>query len=212
MLIKVNYSFRLPQSLTLCLLFFQLFTSALPTTSSDHGAAPIIHPRMDFGDDIALDGAIRSQAHNQHAAKADVALLTRRGLAVEPLGSGWEVIYEYFDTYLPKAVVAPIFSKFYGDLMMEVMKVAEDNPLSRLLFQQGLFRLEFSSPANEPIPWQVIYRFANNLLTNTNLGFTSTYNAVYLHQPSGTQIAVRLSLVLDALMGMSSSGSSGSGS
>ena len=212
MLIEVMYLFRSPQSLTLCLLFFEFFSSALPTTSSDHGAAPIIHRRMDFGDENALIGATRNQAHNLHAAKADVASLTRRGLAVEPLGSGWEVIYEYFDTFLPKAVAAPIFSKFYGDLMMEVIRVAEDNPLSRLLFQQGLFRLEFSSPPNEPIPWQVIYRFANNLLTMTNLGFTSTYNAVYWHQPSGTQIAVKLSLVLDAVMGMSSSGSSGSGS
>ena len=211
MLVEVMYSFRLAQ-FTLCLLFFQLFTSALPTASSNHGAAPIIHPRMRFGDANALNRAIRSQAHNQHAAKADVALLARRGLAVEPLGSGWEVIYEYFDTYLPKTVAAPIFSKFYGDLMMEVMRVAEDSPLSRLLFQQGLFRLEFSSPANEPIPWQVIYRFANNLLTITNLGFTSTYNAVYWHQSSGTQISVKLSLVLEAVMGMSSPGSSGSGS
>lgn len=190
----------------------QLFlAAAFPTIPVAQDLAQAVQRVSAISERSAAEETIKRQEERRSLTKDEVTSPLKRGYAMEPLGNGWEVFYEYFDTLLPKQMVAPILSKFYGDLMMEILGFAEKDPLSHIVLQQGALRLQFWSATGETIPWNVLYRFASNLLTITNLGFTSTYDAVYLHKYSDTKIFVQLSLVVDALAGLSSPGpSSGS--
>ena len=211
MLLNTSYSFRQLKLLIFSSLVCQFFANAFPTDSASQRYARVAGSSSDIVEHVAGNEIVDVQAKHQSSSRIEVAPSMRRGLAAEDLGNGWEVIYEYFDTLLPNVMVSPVLSKFYGDIMIKIMDLADTDPLTSFFLSQGLFQLEFWSPTGEPIPWQVVYRFASNLLTMTGMGFTSLYDAVYWHNPSGTKIVVKLTLVLDALMQLSS-GESGESS
>lgn len=196
MLSHVFRSFRLPQSLVLGLLLYQVLTNAFPTSTTDH--------RVEILQSLAADDINRSQLQHLDTRKANVTTLINRDFASELLEGGWEVIYEYFDSLLPSSVTAPLFAKFYGDVMLHVLSVASNTqPCSSFSLTQGLLMLEFYEPSGEGIPWHIVYSFANNLLTMTNMGFTAMYHAVYLHDSTDAKLAVRLRFVTDLARGVS---------
>lgn len=171
-------------------------TNAIPTSTINH--------RTDTRISFTLDDMSSSQLQDLDTREANVTLLISRDFASHLLEGGWEVIYEYFDSLLPSSTTAPLLAKFYGDVMLHVLSVASDTqPSSSFTLTQGLLVLEFYEPSGEGIPWHVIYSFANNLLTMTNMGFTAMYNAVYIHDSLDDKLVVRLRFVTDLARGVS---------
>ncbi len=196
MLSQVFRPFRLPQSLVLGLLLYQVLTNAFPTSITDH--------RTEIYQSSGPDDVKRSRLQHLDTRKANVTTLINRDFASELLEGGWKVIYEYFDSLLPSSVTAPLFAKFYGDVMLHVLSVASDTqPCSSFSLTQGLLMLQFYDPSGEGIPWHIVYSFASNLLTMTNMGFASMYHAVYLHDTMDAKLVVRLSFVTDLAKGVS---------
>lgn len=186
----------LPQSIVIGLLSYQVMTNAMPTSTINH--------RMETHISVTSNDLNSRQLQDLDTREANVTALIRRGFASHLLEGGWEVIYEYFDSLLPSSTTAPLLAKFYGDVMLHVLSIASDTqPSSSFTLTQGLLVLEFYEPSGEGIPWHVIYSFANNLLTMTNMGFTAMYNAVYIHHSLDDKLVVRLRFVTDFARGIS---------
>jgi len=201
MLSNVFRLLRLPQSLVLGLVLCQVLTNAFPTSTTNQ--------QLETHNDLGPDDMNENQLQHLDTRKANMTTLISRDFASQLLEGGWEVIYEYFDSVLPSSVTAPIFAKFYGDVMLHVLSVASDTqPSSSFSLSQGLLMLEFYELSGEGIPWHIIYSFASNLLTMTNLGFTSMYHAVYIHHTMDAKLAVRLRFVPDFARGVSAISSS----
>lgn len=191
------HSFKLNQKIVVYLVLCVL--SSFASTISSNGQA--LQAGAEFNLGVAgshLAASINKRdAHRRRTVETGLALLHKRNYALMTLEGGWEVIYKYFNTFqmLPVDAVTAILSKFYGDIMLKVLDIADGKPVSHIVLDHGSLRLEFWESSGEAIPWHVVYKFANNLLTMTSMGFTSTYDAIYHHKPSGSNMMVKLSVI-----------------
>ena len=171
------------------LLFFLLFWLSLPSflilTSC---ALPLV------GETAAAAGDVLHHKRD-YSISTNGKSIMRREFTQDMLQNGWEVIHESLTLVLPPETFVRLLTDLYLEIMDHAIRDWSISPEhDHFIIAKGMFQLEFWSPTG-PITWNWVRDFAMTLINMSNLGYSGTYNAIFLNSKIGSEIVVALRMM-----------------
>ncbi|MCJ1452092.1 hypothetical protein MMC28_002433 [Mycoblastus sanguinarius] len=95
---------------------------------------------------------------------------------------------------VPIQIAAPLLEQFYQSIATQVNEQWSSHPaMTNIWIKWGALDLVFRSPG-EPIPWSLVARVAQKMLTATRLGWVGTYELLYLNDQASQSVGVILQM------------------
>lgn len=174
------------------LLTFLIFLTA--AASIGHAQRSLDHSEMhDVG---ALISSIAPDApsivsHNQ----------LRKRMGLIRLNNGWLGRLQSFEAILPGHVASTAFALFYEKIMVNVLHTWADYPqTSHLRIHMDSLRLDMASTAEIPIPWNLVFQFANAMRQATEQGAAiGRFSGFFAHPTMGIGVGVHVSMGIEQI-------------
>jgi hypothetical protein len=170
----------------LCLLLtFLVFLTA---------AASIRHAQRSLDDSEMHDVGVLTSSIAPDAPSIVSHSRLRKRMGLIRLNNGWLGRLQSFDAILPGPVASTAFALFYEKIMTDVLETWADYPqTSHLRLHMDGLRLDMASTGEIPIPWNLVFQFANAMRQATEKGAAmGRFVGFFAHPTLGIGVGVHV--------------------